>query len=131
MPEQLRITIILPVMAEHLYNAWLDSEQHAAFTGASAEIVPKVGGEFSAWDGYIQGKILLLEPFQRIMQSWRTSDFPSEAPDSQLEITFEDDGEQTHLTLIQSNIPDGQSAEYKQGWVDYYFDPMQAYFSAH
>jgi activator of HSP90 ATPase len=90
-----------------------------------------VGGEFSAWDGYIQGKILLLEPFQRIVQSWRTSDFPSETPDSQLEITFEDDGEQTDLTLNQSNIPDGQSAEYKQGWVDYYFKPMQAYFSAH
>jgi len=131
MPEQLRITITLPVLAEHLYNAWLDSEEHAVFTGTSAEIAPIVGGEFSAWDGYIQGKILLLEPFQRIVQSWRTSDFPSNAPDSQLEITFEDDGEQTHLTLNQTNIPDGQSAEYKQGWVDYYFEPMQAHFSAH
>jgi activator of HSP90 ATPase len=131
MPEQLQVTAVLPVRAERLYNAWLNSEEHAAFTGSSAEIVPSVGGEFSAWDGYIRGKTLLLEPFQRIVQSWRTSDFPSNAPDSQLEILFEADGEQTHLTLNHTNIPDGQGPEYRQGWLDYYFEPMQAYFTAH
>ena len=131
MPEQLQVTAVLPVRAERLYNAWLNSEEHAAFTGASAEITPSVGGEFSAWDGYIQGKTLLLEPFQRIAQSWRTSDFPSNAPDSQLEVLFEADGEQTHLTLNHTNIPDGQGPEYRQGWVDYYFEPMQAYFTVH
>jgi len=122
MSEKIRVTVILPVRAERLYNAWLSSEEHAAFTGSPAEIVPSVGGEFSAWEGYIQGKTLLLEPFQRIVQSWRTSDFPSNAPDSQLDILFQADGEQPHLTLNHTNIPDGQSAEYRQGWLDYYFE---------
>lgn len=122
MSEKIQVTVILPVGAERLYNAWLSGEEHAAFTGSPAEIFPSVGGEFSAWDGYIQGKTLLLEPFQRIVQSWRTSDFPSNAPDSQQDILFQADGEQTHLTLNHTNIPDGQSAEYRQGWLDYYFE---------
>ena len=112
-----------------LFNAWLESEAHSGFTGSPARVDPGEGAEFSAWDGYISGRTLAVEPHSRILQSWRTTEFPEGSPDSQLEILFEDKGDGTQLTLIHTDIPDGQGEIYRQGWQEYYFIPMQEYFS--
>lgn len=129
MAEDLRLSTVLPASAERIYRAWLDSREHGALTGGLAEIAPEVGGKFTAWDGYIQGTTLALEPYRRILQSWRTTDFPEESPDSRLEVLFEEVEAGTRLTLLHSDIPEGQAEDYRQGWEDYYFTPMLAYFS--
>jgi putative hydrolase of HD superfamily len=130
-PETIQAFTRLPGSPEQIYRAWLDSRAHSAFTGATAVIDPQQGGSFSAWDGYIQGTTLELQPFQRILQSWRTSEFPSESPDSLLEVLLEPDEQPgwTRLSLIHSQIPPGQGQQYLQGWQDYYFTPMLDYFS--
>lgn len=130
MAEQLRVWVDLPVSCERLYSAWLDSQEHGSFSGGAAQIDPGVGGAFSAWDGYITGTTLEMEPYRRIVQAWRTSDFPEDAPDSRLEVLLEPAGENTRLTLVHDHIPAGQEQEYQQGWLDYYFEPMKDYFSA-
>ncbi len=71
----------------------------------------------------------VLEPNHRIVQSWRTTEFPPESPDSRLELILEEVEGGTKLTLRHSNIPEGQGQMYKDGWVEWYFEPMQAYFS--
>ena len=103
-------------------------QQHAGFTGGAAEIDPAVGGAFTAWDGYIQGKTLELEPFSRILQSWRTTDFPAGSADSLLEVRLAEAEGGARITLVHTGIPDGQAAEYRQGWEDYYFAPLKEYF---
>jgi uncharacterized protein YndB with AHSA1/START domain len=128
-PESIQVSIVLPASAERLYRAWMDSNEHAGFTGSPADIDPVVGRAFSAWDGYISGVTLELQPYRRIVQSWRTTDFPHGSPDSRLEILFTERGAETELRLIHTNIPDGQGAGYEQGWIDYYFTPMQEYFA--
>jgi uncharacterized protein YndB with AHSA1/START domain len=129
MPEMIELSIILPVSPERIYRAWLDGDQHAAFTGSGATAESVVGGEFTAWDGYISGSNLEFQPYSRIVQLWRTTDFPQESADSRLEILLEAVGKHTKLTLIHSQIPDGQGEGYKDGWQEYYFTPMLAYFS--
>jgi activator of HSP90 ATPase len=116
--------------AEKIYSAWLDSQAHSAMTGSPAEVDPAEGGKFSAWDGYIQGETLAAEPFQRILQAWRTTEFPENSPDSRLEVLIEEQDDGVQVTLIHSEIPEGQGEDYRQGWVEYYFEPMQRYFSA-
>jgi len=130
MPDSLKVSAVFPASAKKLYEAWLNSKEHSAFTGAKAVIEPKAGGSFSAWDSYIQGKTLELEPYQRIVQSWRTSEFLEKSKDSKIEITFEEakDKIKTKITIIHTNIPKGQGKVYKQGWFDYYFTPMKEYF---
>ena len=123
------VSAVVPANASDIYNAWLSSEGHAAMTGNPAKMDGKVGGEFTAWDGYIFGSTLALEPDQRILQRWRTSEFPDDAPDSRLEISFEEVGEGTKITLIHSDLPADQVDSYRQGWEDFYFKPMKAYFS--
>jgi activator of HSP90 ATPase len=128
MAEKLKLSVTLPVKPAKLFHAWLDSKSHGEFTGDAAKIDPVAGGEFTAWDGYIMGKTLELDPPRRIVQSWRTTEFPEGAPDSRLEVLIEPDGEGSKLTLVHTNIPAGQSEEYKQGWEDYYFAPMKVYY---
>jgi len=130
MLETIELSIILPVSPEKLYRAWLDSAEHTAFTGGAAIIEPQVGRAFSAWDGYIRGVTLVLEPYHRIMQTWRSSDFPETSADSRLEVLLDEVPGGTKLTLIHSEIPDGQGEEYRQGWVESYFNPMEEYFSS-
>ena len=129
MPESFQVSTTLPVESEKAYKAWLDSSEHSQFTGSPAEINPQVGGIFSAWDGYIKGVTLELTPYSRILQSWRADDFSPESGDSRIEVLFEDVPGGTRLTLIHTDVPDGQSEEFRQGWEDFYFTPMQAYFS--
>ncbi len=45
-----------------LYNLLLDSKKHSQATGSKVVVSRKVGGRFSAWDGYILGKNLFLVP---------------------------------------------------------------------
>ena len=97
-------------------------------TGSLAKVNGKVGGKFSAWDGYIFGTTLELTTDQHIVQAWRTSEFPDEAPDSHLEIDLKEVKGGTKITLTHTKIPEGQDS-YRQGWEDFYFKPMRAYFT--
>lgn len=87
----------------------------------------KVGNTFTAWDGYISGKNLELEPYTKIVQSWRSSQFEENEKDSQIEILLKENDGETELTLIHSNVPES-GEHYKKGWDEHYFHPMKVYF---
>jgi activator of HSP90 ATPase len=129
MAYEFTVSDVLAAKPMAVYDAWMSADGHAAMTGAGAEVDPRVGGEFSAWDGYISGRTLVLEPGRRIVQSWRSSEFDDGDDDSQIEVLLEEVPEGTRIALRHSNIPDGQSG-YEQGWRDNYFDPMREYFAA-
>ena len=114
---------------EEIFHAWLDSEGHSKMTGGVAEASPEVGAEFHAWDGYIQGRNLELEPGRRILQSWRTSNFEASDPDSEIEILLEPTDGGTKVILRHTKLPP-HGTQYQQGWIDHYFVPMKQYFSS-
>lgn len=122
------ISDIIPAKASEIYEAWLNSEGHTAMTGSTAQVDGKVGGKFTAWDGYISGTTLDLTTYQRIVQAWRTSEFPDNAPDSRVEILLEEVESGTKLTIIHSDMPEDQVESYRQGWDDFYYKPMKEYF---
>ena len=128
--ERCEVSDVFAVTPQRLFEAWMDSTEHRSFTGSAAEIENRIGGRFTAWDGYIEGTTLELVPFRRIVQSWRTTDFPEGSPDSKLVVGFEEVADGTRITLTHTDIPDGQSEGYERGWIDYYFAPMRDYFSA-
>jgi activator of HSP90 ATPase len=127
--ESLKLSLTLPVKAEKLYQAWLDSKQHSAFTGGKANISAKVNAKHTAWDGYIWGKNLELKPGKKIIQTWRTAEFPEDAPDSTLEVSFEEKAGKTKLNLYHYGLQKGDAKKYKDGWKKHYFEPMKNYFS--
>ena len=126
--ESLSLSELIPATEEEIYAAWLNSETHAALTGDQASIEPVIGGRHSTFGGYAQGAIVELQPGRRIVQTWRTDDFPEGSPDSRLELTLEATVGGTMLTLLHTDIPGGQSDNYRDGWVKYYFDPLKRFF---
>ncbi len=128
MSDSIKLSITLPVDPKTIYNAWLNSDEHTAFTKSKTTIEKKVGSTFSAGDGYITGKNELLHMNKRIVQTWRTTDFSEDAEDSTLEISFEKVEKGTKIILQHSNLPDDTGKIYRKGWRDHYFKPMKEYF---
>jgi len=71
---------MIPATAEMIFDMWLSSEGHSLMTGSTANVEVGIGGAFSAWDGYIWGKTLEMDRPRRILQAWRTGEFPEESP---------------------------------------------------
>ncbi len=127
--KTLRQKIIIPnASPEEVYDAYIDQRKHADVTGASAEIEPVVGGKFVAWEGYIIGKILELEKGKRVVQEWSTTEWPEGYGPSRLELSFKAVKEGTEITLVQENVPEEDATDYDEGWYEFYWDPMKAYF---
>lgn len=121
------VNAIIAAKPDVVYNGWLDSKVHSEMTGGRANVSNKAGEGFQAWDDYISGTNLELTAGKRIYQKWRTSEFEDSDEDSLLEILFESDPQGTLITLNHSNLP-AHGMQYKQGWIDAYFQPMQDYF---
>ncbi|MBX7113290.1 MAG: SRPBCC domain-containing protein [Myxococcaceae bacterium] len=128
MSENIEVSRIIAARPNRIFEAWLSGDEHGKMIGSSATV--DADGSFSAWDGYISGSTLVREPYRRILQAWRTTEFPPGAPDSQLEVLLEDVSGGTKVTLKHTLIPDGQGRSYAQGWNEHYFDPMLRYFEA-
>lgn len=127
MSIEFEVSDVIPAAPEIIYAAWLDSDEHSKMTGSNAAVSDKVGAAFEAWDGYIQGTILVLEPAHRILQRWRTAEFEDGEADSRLEIRLEPESGGTRVTIRHSELPE-HGMQYQQGWIDSYFTPMKHYF---
>ena len=128
MPYKFTISDIIPAEPRAVYDAWLDSKAHSKMTGDKARVSARVGEAFMAGDGYITGVNLELIPGKRIVQSWRSSEFATDDADSKITLTLRPIEGGTKLTLLHTRVPDGQS-NYKEGWREWYFEPMKAYFA--
>src|SRR5690349_22725823 len=126
--KTIRQVAFIPAKPVENYDAFLNEKKHSAFTGAKATCDRRVGGKFTAWDGYIKGKNITLENGRRIVQEWKTSEWPSGYGPSIIEFTFRQKGEGTEVKLVQKNLPAEQADAYRQGWTDYYWDPLKKYF---
>ncbi len=123
--------IVIPASPDEVYEAFMNAKKHTAFTGSKATISSRVGAEFIAWDGYISGKNLELEKGKRIVQEWRTTDFPADHPNSKLELTFKKTKGGTEISMIQSNVPSDQADDLAEGWNEFYWEPLKRYFAKH
>jgi uncharacterized protein YndB with AHSA1/START domain len=129
MPYNYTLSTVIPASPAEIYRAWLDSVTHAEMTGGEATMSDEVGADVSAWDGYITGRNLELVPGERIVQSWRTTEFDDEFEDSIVTIVLQETEDGTLLTLQHSNVPDKHKSYEEGGWQSNYFEPMIVYFS--
>lgn len=128
MAESIKVSDVVPATPERVYEAWLNPVDHSKMTGGVA--TDQGDGQFTASDGYISGKTLSSEPYSKIVQSWRSTDFAPDAPDSELTVLFEAVEGGTRITIEHDNLPEGKGDDYAQGWDKFYFTPMKAYFAS-
>ena len=113
--------------AKQIYKSWLSTQGHTKMTGGTAFVSDKIGDKFTVWDGYITGANVTLEPYNKIIQSWRSSNFEDNEPDSQIEVTLTEGDGETELILKHTNVP-SSGEHYIKGWDEHYFEPMKRYF---
>ena len=124
---------------KRLFEAWLDSQEHSAMTGAGVTVGPGQGDAFSTADGLITGENLEVEPYHRIVQSWNIAQPGGGSYESRLEVLLATGPNYGGLsgsaadgaTIIvrHSNLPPEQTLFTPQWWEERYFKPMDAYFA--
>ena len=124
----LKQAVMFDASSHEVFELLMDSKKHAAFTGDSAKISRKSGSSFSAYGGYIEGKNIEIVPDKKIVQSWRASDW-EEGHFSKATFEFKELKGKTKMTFTQENIPASQFASIKQGWIDFYWNPMKDYLA--
>jgi uncharacterized protein YndB with AHSA1/START domain len=125
----IRQKVLIPATPKQVYEALTDAKKHTAFTGSKATFNPRIGGSFTAWDGYISGKNLELVKGEKIVQEWVTTEWPKDYPPSRLELTFTKKGNNTEISIVQSDVPAEQAAELEEGWTEFYWEPLKEYFT--
>ncbi len=120
--------VIIPAKPEEVYEAFVDPKKHSEFTGSKATGKAKVGAKFTAWDGYIFGTFLAFEPGKCLSQEWQTTEWPEEYPPSKFDLTFKAVPKGTEVTMTHSSIPEQQEQELAEGWEEWYWKPLKAYF---
>ena len=123
---QQEVTFAAP--PSRVYQALMDSAQHAAFTGGAAEISTEVGGAFSCHNGQIVGRNIELAPDRRIVQAWRVAGWP-EGVYSVVRFELAGDGPETRLTLTHAGLPEGASEMIDQGWKSRYWEPLRKHLA--
>ncbi len=127
----IRHTVLIPLASPGaVYRAFLSSKEHTVFTGSEAKCNTRVGGRFTAWDKYISGKNVELVEGKKIVQEWKTSEWPEGYKSSILKISLKKEGEGTRVSMIQSRVPASQVDQYDKGWYESYWEPLKQYFRA-
>ena len=122
--KTIRQSVIFKASLHEVYEALMDSKKHAKFTGSEVQISRSVGSKFSVYGGDIQGINLELVPDQKIVQSWRYSDWP-EGHYSKATFSLRGVPGGTRLTFTQTRVPEEFYDDIKQGWHDYYWEPIK------
>jgi len=122
-------TVIIPADPEKVYEAFMNARIHSEFTGSKATCDPTVGGKFTAGDGYISGKNLELEKGKKIVQEWKTTEWPKGYGFSKFELTLKKVKNGTEIIMVHSNVPEELAAELAKGWNQFYWTPLKEYLS--
>jgi activator of HSP90 ATPase len=127
--KEIEQAVTLPASPASVYDALVNAERHAAFTGAPAEIDASVGGRFRCYGGRIEGIFLELVPGKRIVQAWRPANFP-EGAFTIATYAIEPDGQSTTLRFTQTSVPDSAYDHLSTGWQERYWQPLRSYLEA-
>ena len=128
MPIHQEVTI--NAKPDAIYGVLTNSAQFAEMTGGrDADISAEVGGAVSLFGGAISARNVELVPGKRVVQAWRSNDWP-EGVHSIVRFALDDDGGQTKVTFDQAGHPDGAAEMLEGGWHQMYWDPMKALLAA-
>ncbi len=130
MTKTIKQTVTIGAAPKRVYEALLNEKKHATFTGAKAVISRKVGGAFTCYGSYLGGFHLDLVPGKRIVQAWRSNDWPKGTFSI---ATFEfakAKGGKTKLKFTHAGVPSSSIKGINKGWQIYYWKPLKAYLEA-
>ncbi len=123
--KTVRQKVTLKASPKKIYALLMDADKHSALIGAPVALESVVGGKLSAWDGAIKGINVELTPGKRIVQMWRSEDWPEgHYSTATFELQPIDGG--TQLVFTQTGVPASMYDDIVNGWKSFYWQPMKA-----
>lgn len=110
-----------------LFELYMDAEKHTTATGSKAVISKLPGRRFTAFNGVLSGRNLLIVPRRMIVQSWRSRSWKRADPDSILMLFFSRTPSGGCVDLVHVNVPDHDYKGISEGWEKYYWQPWREY----
>lgn len=110
-----------------LFELYMDAAKHSAATGSKAVISKLPGRRFTAFNGVLSGRNLLIVPRRMIVQSWRSSQWKKTDADSILMLFFSKVPAGGRIALVHVNVPDHDYKGVSEGWEKYYWQPWREY----
>lgn len=121
--------VIIGAAPSAVYEVLTSSARFTAMCGgAEANISDAVGGEVSLFGGAVQARNVELVPGTRVVQTWRSADWP-EGVHSIVRFELAKDGAGTQVSLSQSGHPADAAEHLNGGWSKMYWGPMNALFA--
>jgi activator of HSP90 ATPase len=127
MPKTVSLAAFLPAHPDRLYEMYLDPQLHSAITGSTVTIEPRAGAAFRAFDDRISGVVLHVAPKRLIVQTWRSTNWPGDAADSVLILTFWPQADGGRVELEHVHVPESDFAGVSQGWEKHYWTPWRKF----
>ncbi|QBQ39655.1 ATPase [Sphingobacterium psychroaquaticum] len=116
---------IIPAPPEDIYKALTTEITARLWTGDVVSIDPQEGGEFSLWDGGIEGRFITLEPYKKIVQQWYFGD--QEEP-SIVTLKLHEHKKGTSFEINHTNIPDEAFDDITAGWEETYIASLLEFY---
>lgn len=125
MCKTIKQSVKFHVSPDRIYQLLVDSRQHAALTGEKAKIGARVGEAFSTRGGWISGIQVDLSPGERVVQAWRTQDFPVGVFSmASFQLSATKDGG-TQLVLTHRGVPKQMIPAIEKDWRESYWDKIK------
>ena len=110
-----------------LYLVLTDPARVQAWTLGPVTMVAKPDGEFAMFSGNVSGKFLESTPNKKIVQKWRSKDWP-EGVFSTVTITLQSDEDGTLLKLDHTGIPKSDYERTRHNWSEMCWNRIKAVF---
>jgi activator of HSP90 ATPase len=121
-------SVTLPAAPRKIYASLMDSRRHTRFTGIKAKIENKIGGKFVCFDGYIEGINLELKKDKRIVQAWRSTNWPKGYYSVVIYNLAPAGKGRSRLTFRQVGVPSRDFKNKSHGWKKYYWEALKRSF---
>ena len=110
-----------------IYETIMDSKKHSKLAGSRTTVSRRVGGAFKVGRD-LEGTNIALIKDRKIVQSWRETDWPKGHYSRATFVLSRANGG-TRIKFRQSGVPDGQYRSIKEGWIEYYWEPLKKQFA--
>jgi activator of HSP90 ATPase len=120
--------IIFKAGVSDVFDLLLNKKKYSAFTGGDVFVSKSKNGKFSVFDGYCTGYNISIVTDKEIVQAWNfKEDGWPEDHFSICKFLFKKTTLGTELIFTQEGIPFHKIKALKEGWKDYFWQPMKEY----
>ncbi len=130
MGKDIQQSVELPASPEALFEMYVDAKRHSAFTGSEVMVSREPGSAFSAFGGALSGRMVATVPGRLVVQTWRSTNFGVDDPDSILVLAFSEAVSGGRIDLVHIGVADRDYDGVSEGWRKFYWDPWRAFLQA-